>query len=51
VGCDQDNILWRRLTTDPNGRIEAAGAKALSEREVLPLGHDIIHSVTKQSPD
>ena len=42
----EDNILWRRLPADPNGRIEAAGAKALSEREAFPLGHDIIHSVT-----
>src|SRR5271169_4752439 len=42
----EDNILWRRLPADANGRIEAAGAKALSEREALPLGHDIIHSVT-----
>jgi predicted metal-dependent enzyme (double-stranded beta helix superfamily) len=42
----EDNILWRRLPADQNGRIEAAGAKALSEREALPLGHDIIHSVT-----
>jgi predicted metal-dependent enzyme (double-stranded beta helix superfamily) len=41
----EDNILWRRLPADPNGRIEAAGAKALSERDALPLGHDIIHSV------
>src|SRR5262245_54792055 len=39
----EDNILWRRLPADPHGRIEAAGAKALSEREALPLGHDIIH--------
>ncbi len=42
----EDNILWRRLPDDPNGRIEAAGAKALSEREALPLGRDIIHSGT-----
>ena len=42
----EDNILWRRLPGDADGRIEAAGAKALSERDALPLGHDIIHSVT-----
>jgi predicted metal-dependent enzyme (double-stranded beta helix superfamily) len=42
----EDNILWRRLPADADGRIEAAGAKALSVREALPLGHDIIHSVT-----
>jgi len=42
----EDNILWRRVPDDPSGRIEAAGAKALSERDAFPLGRDIIHSVT-----
>ena len=42
----EDNILWRRIPSEPNGRIEAAGAKALSERDALPLGREIIHSVT-----
>jgi predicted metal-dependent enzyme (double-stranded beta helix superfamily) len=42
----EDNILWRRLPGDTKARIEAAGAKALSEGETLPLGRDIIHSVT-----
>jgi len=41
----EDNIFWRRPAADPTGRIEAAGAKALSEREAVPLGPDIIHSV------
>lgn len=41
----EDNIFWRRPTGNPNGRIEAAGAKALSEREAVPLGPEIIHSV------
>jgi len=41
----EDNIFWRRVTGDVDGRIEAAGAKALSDRDVVPLGHDIIHSV------
>jgi predicted metal-dependent enzyme (double-stranded beta helix superfamily) len=41
----EDNIFWRRLPHDAKGRIEAAGAKALSERETVSLGHDIIHSV------
>jgi predicted metal-dependent enzyme (double-stranded beta helix superfamily) len=31
----EDNILWRRLPGETGGRIEAAGAKALSEREAL----------------
>jgi len=42
----EDNILWRRVPDDPGGRIEAAGAKAISERDAFPLGRDIIHSVT-----
>jgi predicted metal-dependent enzyme (double-stranded beta helix superfamily) len=42
----EDNILWRRVPGDPNGRIEAAGAKALGDRDAFPLGRDIIHSVT-----
>jgi predicted metal-dependent enzyme (double-stranded beta helix superfamily) len=41
----EDNIFWRRPAGNPGGRIEAAGAKALSEREAMPLGPDIIHSV------
>ena len=40
------NILWRRLKDEEGGRIEAAGAKALVEHDALPLGRDIIHSVT-----
>jgi hypothetical protein len=35
---------------DPRGRVEAAGATALSERDVVPLGRDIIHSVTNPIP-
>ena len=42
----EDNILWRRLQGEARTRIEAAGAKSLSERDALPLGRDIIHSVT-----
>jgi predicted metal-dependent enzyme (double-stranded beta helix superfamily) len=41
----EDNIFWRRLAGEERGRIEAAGAKALSERDAQPLGEDIIHSV------
>lgn len=41
----EDNMFWRRPAGNLNGRIEAAGAKALSEREAVPLGPDIIHSV------
>lgn len=42
----EDNIFWRRIKGDPQGRVEACGAKALSERQCTPLGRDIIHSVT-----
>jgi predicted metal-dependent enzyme (double-stranded beta helix superfamily) len=42
----EDNIFWRRIPGDPQGRVEACGAKALSERQCTPLGRDIIHSVT-----
>jgi predicted metal-dependent enzyme (double-stranded beta helix superfamily) len=41
----EDNIFWRRLPSVPDGRIEAAGAKALCDRDAVPLGPDIIHSV------
>jgi len=40
----EDNIFWRRRPGEP-GRIEAAGAKALGDRDAAPLGPDIIHSV------
>jgi len=42
----EDNIFWRRLPGEAGRRIEAAGARALCERDVFPLGKDIIHSVT-----
>ena len=42
----EDNIFWRRLPDGEGGLIEAAGADALSEKDVVPLGPDIIHSVT-----
>jgi len=40
----EDNIFWRRIPGTPN-KVEAAGAKALGERDAVPLGSDIIHSV------
>ena len=46
----EDNIFWRRVPDSKDGRIEAAGAKALSEGDVAPLGKDIIHSVTNPIP-
>jgi predicted metal-dependent enzyme (double-stranded beta helix superfamily) len=46
----EDNIFWRRLPEQAGGRIEAAGAKSLGERDVEPLGRDIIHTVTNPLP-
>ena len=45
----EDNILWRRLPDDAD-RIEAAGAKSLSEGDVLAFGPDVIHSVINPIP-
>jgi predicted metal-dependent enzyme (double-stranded beta helix superfamily) len=41
----EDNVFWRRLPKDSPRSIEAAGARALGERDAVPLGPDIIHSV------
>lgn len=46
----EDNIFWRRLPQGAPGRIEAAGAKSIGVRDVEPLGHDIIHTVTNPLP-
>lgn len=45
-GGREDNIFWRRVADDPLGHIEAAGARAMSTGDCVPLGKDIIHSVT-----
>ncbi len=45
----EDNIFWRRVAGPP-GKIEAAGARALCDRDAEPLGQDIIHSVTNPIP-
>jgi len=42
----EDNIFWRRMSEDAGGKVEAAGAKSLGERDAEPLGRDVIHSVT-----
>ena len=44
-GGREDNIFWRRCKDEPNGLIEAAGAKSIGPKEVRPLGDDVIHSV------
>jgi predicted metal-dependent enzyme (double-stranded beta helix superfamily) len=41
----EDNMLWRRLPADANGRIEAAGAVALSTKDAQVFGPDVVHSV------
>ena len=46
----EDNIFWRRVQPSRGTRVEAAGAKAISEKDSVPLGHDIIHSVTNPLP-
>ncbi|MBL8700495.1 MAG: hypothetical protein JNK67_19130 [Alphaproteobacteria bacterium] len=42
----EDNIFWRRLPSDARNRVEAAGAQALGAGDAVPLGRDIVHSVT-----
>ena len=46
----EDNIFWRRIANEADGRIEAAGAMALAAGDAVPLGRDIIHSVTNPLP-
>jgi predicted metal-dependent enzyme (double-stranded beta helix superfamily) len=41
----EDNIFWRRIPGG-EGKVEAAGARALCEKDAEPLGRNIIHSVT-----
>src|SRR5215510_3820987 len=42
----EDNIFWRRVPGGRDGKLEAAGAKALSGGDAEPLRRNIIHSVT-----
>ncbi len=46
----EDNIFWRRVPGSAVGKVEAAGARALSAKDAEPLGRDIIHSVTNPIP-
>ena len=46
----EDNIFWRRQADAARGRVEAASAKALSEKDAVLLGPDTIHSVTNPIP-
>ncbi|MBV8244836.1 MAG: hypothetical protein JOZ38_02840 [Candidatus Eremiobacteraeota bacterium] len=45
----EDNIFWRRVDGSKDN-VEAVGAKAISAKDAVPLGHDIIHSVTNPIP-
>jgi len=43
----EDNIFWRQISDEDGGpEIEAAGARTLGTKDAVPLGKDIIHSVT-----
>jgi predicted metal-dependent enzyme (double-stranded beta helix superfamily) len=46
----EDNIYWRRLPSDADREIEAAGARSLCRGDCTPMGPDIIHSVTNPIP-
>jgi predicted metal-dependent enzyme (double-stranded beta helix superfamily) len=46
----EDNIFWRRQPNESGGKVEAAGARALMERDAAILGRDVIHSVTNPIP-
>jgi predicted metal-dependent enzyme (double-stranded beta helix superfamily) len=46
----EDNIFWRRVQGNRSGKVEAVGAKALAERDTIPLGQDVIHSVNNPIP-
>lgn len=46
----EDNIFWKKVKGDPNGRIDAASAKAMGRGDVATLGKDLIHSVSNPIP-
>jgi len=46
----EDNIFWRRVKDGKGTKVETAGARALAARDAVPLGQDIIHSVTNPIP-
>jgi len=49
-GGREDNIFWRRRSGTETGRVEAVGAKSLSDGDTVALGRDVIHSVTNPIP-
>lgn len=46
----EDNIFWRRVGDIRGSRVEAAGARALGEKDAVTLGQDVIHSVNNPIP-
>src|SRR5258708_36339784 len=42
----EDNIFWRRVPGSAEGKVAAAGARALCTTDAEPLERAIIHSVT-----
>ena len=46
----EDNVFWRRIRDDEGGKIEEAGARTLADGDAIPLGRDIVHSVTNPLP-
>ena len=42
----EDNIFWRRQPGRDDGFLKAQGARSLGPRDTVPLGKDVIHSVT-----
>jgi predicted metal-dependent enzyme (double-stranded beta helix superfamily) len=45
-GGREDNIFWRRIAEAGERQLEAAGARSLGVKDAMPLGEDIVHSVT-----
>lgn len=46
----EDNIFWRRVKDAEGGKIEAAGAEAMQVGDAMPMGRDVVHSVTNPIP-
>ena len=46
----EDNIFWRRQPDRDDGFLKAQGARSLGSRDTVPLGRDVIHSVTNPLP-
>ena len=42
----EDNIFWRRDEGRTDGHLTARGARALGVKDCVPLGPEVIHSVT-----